>query len=220
MINQLLNKNHYLLTIKLLDQLLESSAARKQLDELKLLYNNLQQRHLLGEVEWDEYETDIAEIREALSRLGQQVDGVGKEQFIKEVAITTRILVLTPYKKRFPELDDLFKKFAFTEATIAHWEDRPGFHAYPILVFDNQDLLDESYANEQAVLKHEQLKLRKQRETLMENCIRSSTSLCLHYGNQLNWVSQNRQRVHAANSKFSLFAKLKELVEFLERVKA
>lgn len=220
-LQQLLHQNHFLLTIKVLDQLLQSSAAKKQLVDIKLLYNALQLQYLSDEIDWEKYDSEMTAIRTMFETLiGQLVSPNTTDDIINDFAISTPILILTTHKKQFNELDDLFKKFAFTKADIAFWDDLPPLHSYSIIVFDNTDLMDEDFAEKQARLKHEQRRLRIERETMMSNLVYSTPSFFLHYGNQLSWVSQNRQRVHAANSKFALFARLKELVDFLDRIRA
>ena len=220
-LQQLLHQNHFLLTIKVLDQLLQSAAAKKQLTDIKLLYNALQLQHLSDEIDWEKYDSEMTAIRRMFETLiGQLVSQNVTDDIINDFAISTPILTLTKQKEQFNELDDLFKKFAFTKVEIAFWDDIPPLHSYSIIVFDNTDLMDEDSAEKQAPLRHKQRRLRIERETMMNNLVRSTPSLFLHYGNQLSWVSLNRLRVHAANSKFALFARLKELVDFLDRIRA
>lgn len=214
-IEQLLHKGHLLLAIKLLEVQLVAGAHRKALANWKQQYNRLQEEHIAGQIDWEEYQKRLEEVKSGLAQLGRQLNGSIPSTELSRVSINMPILAITPAKARIKELEDLFAKFGFSNVHTCTWEDKPGFDSYPIVAFDNMDLLDESAAD-QTPFKLEQRKARQERATQMDYCVRSSACLILHYGNQFSWVSENRQRAHAANSKFALYARLMELIEFIE----
>lgn len=50
----------------------------------------------------------------------------------------------------------------------------------------------------------------------MQSVVDRSKVFLIHYGNYLNWVNEHRDRVNAANSKFTLYARIYEVLSFIQ----
>lgn len=216
---QLLEQKHYLALFQILEATLEADAHRQQLRMLKQDYNGLQAFHLAQRLEWEQYETMLADLHQPLASLVRQLDA--SAELPRTNIVELPILVFAhAHEHRVKEMADLFRKFAFVGTEVRTWEDNPVLGSYPIVVFDNQHLLKEDAQLDKHPLRMQQAEARAIRIQAMEYCIQNSTAILLHYGNYLKWLEDHRRRVHAANSQFALFARLREMVEFLEVTRA
>ncbi len=188
-----------------------------KLEGLKNRYNQLQHDHLQERIDWAEYTAGRQALGEAIKELFRSATSpsVEKQDEKTDKQILTPILVITHHKRQLPILNDFFQKFNFSRVDVYTWPIPVGLDRYKIVVFDNSDLMGERNA-EASVLKMEQRQKRADREAQMAFCLNESACYLLHYGNELSWVSGERARTHAANSKFALYARLKEMIDFME----
>lgn len=78
-----------------------------------------------------------------------------------------------------------------------------------IIIFDNMDL--PSGRN----LSENQNATIKSREAMIQKCLdETAEQYLIHYGNYLQLLDSNRDRMQGANSQFSLYARVKEVIEF------
>lgn len=82
---------------------------------------------------------------------------------------------------------------------------------YDMTIFDNRHLSPNFYPSEKDLKEAEQ-----QRVQLMQDCINKGNLFLLHLGEKLDWIRDHRERVQGANSMFSLYARIKEALEYLE----
>lgn len=190
-----------------------------ELEALRDAYNELQLAHLQERVSWDQYQKSREELVSRISALSEQLKSPGGGDVSAAPAIPLPILAVTFADRLVEQWEDLFKKFSFTGGKACTWENRLAFDPFRIILFDNTDLMGEREA-EESFLKMDQRKKRQERELQMEYCLANSTAYLLHYGNYLSWLEGHRARAHAANSKFALYARLKELVEFIKAYEA
>ena len=214
-IHQLLQKGQLALAFQLLQHLLESNTHQKALSALKTEYNQLQDEHLKELIEWEAYVERRQGIINELTQLSRHFQLTDTGELGSWGKHVTPILAITFDPKEIEKLEDFFAKFAFTQVDVRTWNENPGFDNYKIIVFDNTDLMDEQEA-ERSNLRISQENKRSDRIIQMDYCVSRSACFILHYGNQFSWVNENRARAHAANSKFALYARLKELVDFIE----
>ena len=212
---QLLQKGQLVLAFQLLQHLLESNTHQKALSALKTEYNQLQDEHLKELIEWDAYVDRRQSIIHELTQLSRNFQSADTDSALSWNKDGTPLLAITYDHREVEKLEDFFAKFAFTQVDVCTWDKKTGFDNYKIIVFDNTDLMDEQDA-ESSNLRISQEKKRNDRIIQMDYCVSRSACYILHYGNQFSWVSDNRARAHAANSKFALYARLKELVGFIE----
>ena len=53
------------------------------------------------------------------------------------------------------------------------------------------------------------------RVQLMNYAKKQASKMILHYGGYLNWIDHNRDTAQSANSRFSLYARTKEIIDFV-----
>jgi len=120
-----------------------------------------------------------------------------------ENGITAKILAYAPGEDREKDLQDYFKELNFTNVDVVQYEKEMPLNDYVLIVFDNRDL----------PFKPDEEEL-KTRTDFMERCLREN-QYAVHFGNFLPWINHNRDYVHAANSRFALFARIKEMLEYI-----
>lgn len=78
-----------------------------------------------------------------------------------------------------------------------------------IIIFDNMDLPSGRNLSENEVATI------KSREAIIQKCLdETAEQYLIHYGNYLQLLDFNRDRMQGANSQFSLYARVKEVIEF------
>ena len=124
------------------------------------------------------------------------------------------ILVLT-INERVEDLHTFFMQLNFVNVIVKPigWE--INIDRFDLIVFDNQDLGICKDEKDLSVLSEEKQTLIKGRIQRMDNVVKNSNKFIIHFGGMFYWVGKNRKRVHAANSQFSLYARTKELVDFI-----
>lgn len=90
-------------------------------------------------------------------------------------------------------------------------------HPYTLVIFDNQDLAECPKDFLLAKLSQEEQALILARIEEMETYLSMyEDKFILHFGDFLYWINQTRDRVHPANSKFSLYARTMEALDFIQ----
>ncbi|WNJ17570.1 hypothetical protein [Pontibacter sp. G13] len=126
--------------------------------------------------------------------------------------ITNPILVLTSNKNRFNYLKEIFQRMNLVELTVQTFEDVGDTQRYDVIILDNQHMpecrnpsdLDAAY---------------KPQIEKMDELIQTTNKMFIYWGEQLFWVRQHRARVHAANSIFALYARIMEMLNYLNAIK-
>lgn len=129
--------------------------------------------------------------------------------------ISNKILVLSKEEKK-EELSKFFRKVYFDNVTIEDYESTDYYlDGFDLIVFDNRDLPFCFNKNTYNNLSNEKQDLIQNRIRIMEQALEKSSRLIIHFGEFLYWINSHRDRVQAANSKFSLHARTKEVIEFI-----
>ncbi|MFK8101966.1 MAG: hypothetical protein AB8G15_05570 [Saprospiraceae bacterium] len=130
--------------------------------------------------------------------------------------IENSIAVFTA-QDRMKKVQDFFKLLNFKNVSVIHTKDfsNTALDSFDLVIFDNRDL---PACFSKKIL--ESLDLEKKEQILnrikkMNDVINGSAKFIIHYGEFLYWINSNRERVQAANSKFSLYARTKEVIEFI-----
>lgn len=168
---------------------------------------------------------DFSTANTALNKIGQallnfintleEVDLETKKQFLHQ-EISNSILVFTEYES--PEkLKDFFNQLNFKDVSVYRTIDfeEVRYNEFDLIIFDNRDLPTCYSKKDVEKLDPEIQKQIHDRIAQMDLIIKESSKFLIHYGNILYWINSNRERVQAANSKFSLYARTKEVIEFI-----
>ncbi len=129
------------------------------------------------------------------------------------VSIQNTLLVLTPDQNRQVVMQDLFFRLGMTTTQVRVFDERLTWKDYEIIVFDNEDLAQSRDKSP------EELAVIKAREEQIKHALTESHAVLVHYGGYLDLVNQHRNRMQAANSRFTLYARIREVAEFLEAMK-
>lgn len=151
------------------------------------------------------------------NRLLTFLDSLTPDDFKTTTAVTESInqplLVITPNVERQSLMQDLFYRLGMTSAQVEVFAETLGWSAYEIIVFDNEDL---PQGRDLSAEQHAQTEAR---EAQMKYVLENSRAVLVHFGGHLNLVNQHRSRMQAANSKFTLYARIREVADFLNAMR-
>lgn len=182
-------------------------------------FNEIQDELMAGTLSFAEAKQEKSKVGKLLLSFIGDLTGaeIGQVQAVKRTEVDNPILVLTPKAEAQTYLRTFFQETDFANVTVQLQRDAPdSVDGYDLVIFDNRDLaecpkfflLDKLTATEKAAI--------LERIALMDILKADTTCFFIHFGAFLYWVSENREQAHAANSKFSLFARCKEMIEFID----
>ena len=180
-------------------------------------YNAVKNKKMLGEISVPEEEVAMNKIGAALTGFIQEIEAEDLEESdIKPTKlIANPILVLTTNKTEQKYLAAFFKETDFAKVEVHLMDNPPAILGYDLIIFDNRDLAECPKDFLLANLKAAEQALILERIAFMDALKAKTTCFFIHFGEFLYWVKDNRELVHAANSKFSLFARTKEMLSFI-----
>jgi len=220
--SQFYNSKFKLILKSLRDNILSGSSLSDQLLLIKQRYNDLQDQQMAGTISRQEYTLEKNAInRSILGLINELSEEDVKSQLVgNEVSIKNPILVICPNSDSKVFLDKLLSQINFTNRTLRLEEEvstpvKGEEHLHDLVIFDNRDLpairhskaLDDLSAEEQARA--------KRRVKLMEAFVKDTPYFIVHLGEHLYWINDNRDRVNAANSMISLYARTRETLDFI-----
>ncbi len=180
-------------------------------------YNKLLDRYYSGLLSYSEMSISETRITEALIRLIGKIS-VGDLKDTPMVhppqGIANPILVVSRNEEK-DELSDFFQKLGFSSVSFGAGDLLKDQEDVDLVIFDNRDLQDCRTKDDLTKIPVEERQKIEQREEMMQSLIEKTPRLLLHYGGQSYIVSKNRNRVYAANSSFSLYARTKEIIDFI-----
>lgn len=141
-----------------------------------------------------------------------------KDDKHKSDEIDEQITVFTNSEGQMHKLQNILNVLRFNNVNFLFFkqyiEDKLDFNNLPeLIIFDNYDL-----PNEEKDTDEEQKKRIKFRSELMDEILSNCpNSYFLHYGQNINWLNdaKKRLRVNAANSPITLYARIKEIIQFM-----
>lgn len=210
-------------------ELSRSEANYTNFISIKRSYQVIQDRKMADIVD---FETANIETNKILKRLlifinklsvnDLQTDGKQANTEVSHYEVSNKILVLTT-EAEMAAVQDFFNSLNFTNITVkpvTAVHSMSMFDTFDLIVFDNRDLkpcFKEVHLKEMSI--ENRLRILDRVEKL-NSVIKETTKFIIHYGEQLYWINSNRGRVQAANSKFSLYARTKEVIEFVNTYRA
>lgn len=130
--------------------------------------------------------------------------------------INAPLLVLTD-KEYLQSITDLFKSLRLTNTSVLSFnEDNIQYEGYDLIIFNNTDL---PFCPSADALNKMELTLKQKidnRTALMKHVLDNTPRFLIHFGDLLFWLNNHRDRIHAANSKFSLYARIKEMLDYID----
>jgi hypothetical protein len=204
------------------------------LDELERIVNDDSQKYngiLLLTSQYKEIKT-----KEHNGTFNPAVDGVLKEQLksrildfitdleeadlvdnaLEPTGIRAHILVVTHDETSKAEMEKFFSSYTFSHVTYDCSNEVIRLKACDLIVFDNR-IMGQMVHNPQA---EEDLEEKpKQHLTLLKSYLENTKFNIVYYGEILYILNKYRDRVNAANSKFTLYARINETIECMKYYK-
>ncbi|MEN0004625.1 MAG: hypothetical protein AAF798_10785 [Bacteroidota bacterium] len=116
-------------------------------------------------------------------------------------------------------LELFFKRLNFTNVKAFNAKDFDEIkdEKFDLIIFDNRDLPPCHSKQLFDKLEPSQRDQVEGRIAKMQEIISTTAKFLIHYGDFLYWISSkaNRKRIQPANSQFSLYARTKEVIEFI-----
>ena len=202
---------------EMLETVKEESDKYYDLVGLSQRYNEVNNVKNSGRISFEAAEIATNKIGSALREFIREIEVADfKEGTIEKTElITNPILVLTTNTTEQKYLAAFFKETDFANVQVHLMDDPPAILGYDLLIFDNRDLAECPKDFLLGKLKDTEQALILERIAFMDTMKAKTTCFFIHFGEFLYWVKDNRELFHAANSKFSLFARTKEMLSFI-----
>ncbi len=181
-------------------------------------FNQVQDQKMANTIDFNNANIELNKIGESLLNfIGtlKEVDLESENQFIHK-EVSNHIAVFTEYEA-LEKVEDFFNQLNFRNISVFRVNDFENVKddEFDLIIFDNRDLppcFSEKKLDELNKDVQQQISNRIQKMNIL---IKESSKFLIHYGDFLYWINFNRERVQAANSKFSLYARTKEVIEFI-----
>jgi|GEM_PF-2027646 len=144
------------------------------------------------------------------------------EDFKEHIEI--KILVISPDETAQADMRAYFAKLPLN-ATIEVSSNNPSTTDYHLLVLDNRALPDlpiigrtekgEMITNEVVKLAGDDNLLLRNHFQWMKDTLSETSKYAVHLGEQNFLVNKYREKMHAANSKFALYARIREVLDYM-----
>ncbi len=179
-------------------------------------FNEANESMNTGVLSFPDYQVQVSQIKSAVLSFARKLEAKDLKGEAKEVKldmIPDPVLVVCSSEESQKEMRTFFELLDFADVKLVQGEAGLGEKAYDLVVFDNRDLPTgrDLSAGDQARL--------QTRTALMQKYLDVGKEYLVHFGEFLPFVSQNRGQVQAANSKFTLYARIKELLDFRRRLR-
>lgn len=181
-------------------------------------FNDLLDQQMAHTLSREAENVEFNKISTSLLQFIQQLKATDFEQQYTSVhtEISNPIVIFTP-QPAIAAVQSFFDQLQFSKAfvlpnTTTTWsqEQEPD-----VVVFDNRDLPQCFTQKTLTSLPSEDQQKIEQRIQQMELLLATTSKFLVHYGNHLYWINDHRDRVQSANSQFSLYARTKEVMEFI-----
>lgn len=203
----------------LLDHVTKEGPHWSQLDQLRDDYNLLKAQILQRNINLADRELESNRLSTALLNYADslQDEDIRPEGAYSAKLIRNPILILTHHTEQSQEVTVFAKMLKFSQVTVRNlMAYTPTDQAYDLVVFDNTDL--PPCASEEAFRqgKIPNMTVLTDRLDLMERYLKQTHYYFIHYGANLFYVEQHRDRMLQATTRFELYTRIRELLRFLE----
>ncbi len=217
-LRQLIANNRVKKVFKLLTQNLDKNTdVYKDFLLLSMRFNAVEDERMAGLISYSQAASMKNVIASALLEyLDRLVDADFKNQTTKlPEQIDKSILVIPNPKNGAAFFEEFSRQFNFENMDILLDIDQDFGKRYDLVIFDNRDLVSSFSLDSFKKLPASAQESINTRIALMEKIMKETTMFLIHFGGGLHWINSNRERVQAANSKFSLYARTKEMIDFM-----
>lgn len=197
------------------------SVKKNAFTNLRRQYNELSLAFMVnGSIGWDTYTQQMSKISSGFLQLVDLIEAeeLGAPTAAAHAPIANPLLLVGHSPESEQRIRELYLALHFTEVQVVStglMEQKMNLDPYDLLVFDNTDLPVCRNEHQLDQLSQAQQQLIRDRIAVMQAVIDHSSKFIVHYGDILFWVNQHRNRVHAGNSPFALYARTREVLEFI-----
>lgn len=206
-------------SLSILKNNLDSSSSKiNLLTAIRRNYNTIQTEWLGGIVKEEEYGMRhnklTARILEFLDLL--EAEDLNTESGREHSVIKNPLLIIGNPETNPREMKKLFEVLRFELVDFYKTGDPiPANDQYRLIIFDNTDLPvcpspDKLSGFEESIQEKFNLRI-----ALWKDFLEKTNYFFIHYGEYFYWINKNRERIHAANSRFALYSRVKEMLDFI-----
>ncbi|MCB0650812.1 MAG: hypothetical protein KDC85_06015 [Saprospiraceae bacterium] len=180
-------------------------------------YNEVYDRKMAALIEDTTANLELNKVGESILYL---IDKMTQED-IKSVSklshqeITNPILLITNDPAKGQKLKAFLHQLNFTIVDIFTSAEDLENKTYDLAIIDNRHLAYCPNAKVLSEMEASKKQAIEERIKLMEQLIRDTSLFMIHFGEYFFWITDHRERIHAANSQFSLYGRTKEMLEFI-----
>ncbi|MEL6626946.1 MAG: hypothetical protein AAFQ83_21910 [Bacteroidota bacterium] len=197
-----------------------------QIAQLKREFNGLIRRELLNSIAEEQLSMRMNNFTDRFlkfvtSLTDEDLSHEGTMSQVRSHSVTTdfRLAVISDQKPTALKIQRLFKLAGVQPVDLffspIKWSELD-LNSYTLVIFDNQDLAVCPRQDDWKRLeKPEQNQILRRIEEMETYLAMYEDKFIIHYGHFLYWVNGNRSRVHSANSKFALYGRTMEALDFI-----
>lgn len=200
-----------------IDELKKLLGNESRLDELRLIssnYKSYRQKENMGTADFDFLQIQRQQVANSLINL---INDLAETDFRKGAfepqGIEAHILVVSYDKTAEQEMRRFFSAYFFknVEYSISGQVIKP--KDCDVILFDNRIMGKDIYAeNDEKQLPE----LAQNHLTLLRNYLKETTFNIIYFGDNLHLVTKNRNRINAANSRFTLYSRIQETLDAMK----
>ena len=182
-------------------------------------FNAIQEQLMINVISHENANVDKAKINSAILQIInslQQID-LKQNNKLSHKEVSNPILVVTSSNSNFDIIKDFFLQLNFVNISVQSFEQINNTNEFDLIILDNRGL--PACPNHSVLEKFQEKEVYEFRIQKMNEFIKNTTKFFIYWGEYLFWVNENRERVHAANSKFALYARIKEMLDFINTFK-
>lgn len=220
-LNKDLSKSRIGIVLKTLEKILkEDSPLVSQTILISARFSTNKRSYHSGEKPLSVYEEEEQHIVEALHDTVSELEEASliHNYSLELGGIDNPILVVCFDEEKKNEMIRFFSPLIVTNVTIEKvdkysdsWNKK-----YDITIWDNSDLPKCPDEENTSDLREWEMELLSNRELFLKECLDKNPSPhFIHLGEPYYFVQDNRHRVYAANSEYSLFARIQEMIAYI-----
>ncbi|MFK7797548.1 MAG: hypothetical protein AB8E82_08850 [Aureispira sp.] len=181
-------------------------------------FNQVQDQRMANTIDFNNGNIELNKIGGAILDFIETLDSsdLGQASQFVHLEVLNEIVVFSKIDKA-EKVKFFFNQLNFSNISVHSIEEfkNVDYDQFDLIIFDNRDIPPCFSKNKLEELDKEIKTLLLQRIEIMESVIKDSSKFIIHYGEFLYWLNFNRERIQAANSQFSLYARTKEVIEFV-----
>ncbi len=222
-IHTYLKKNDLQSVFKFIDKNIKSKSGKyNEFVNTNARYNDNKTSFLGNIIKYEDYLQENSKIRISILSLINSIEKKDLKKNISNLNTVLKqpsILVLSATEDNEEYMKEFFSLLDYKNVTVENINIQRTYENIDIIIFDNRDLKDCFKKENLEDIEERESKLIQSRIQRMEDIIKKGNEFFIHFGGRLYWINSQRDRFHSANYKFSLHARLSEMIDFINRYK-